>query len=103
MKILYLIMMYISVYPIAMRLVHCCENRPVLSSWIASVRTTNVYEETSLGIFREKNDDETLGDFANDAYSMDNRRIAIWGRYLGRHVRHQLSYGEYCGLPSGIK
>ncbi|VDC01027.1 unnamed protein product [Peniophora sp. CBMAI 1063] len=77
MKILYLVMMYIAAFPIAM-----------------SVRATNVYEEKSLGIFEEEVDeDKALEDIENEAaYPESDGRVAIWGRYLGRHVRHQLSY-----------
>ncbi|KZV64154.1 TrkH-domain-containing protein [Peniophora sp. CONT] len=77
MKVIYLIMMYIAAYPIAM-----------------SVRSTNVYEEKSLGIFEEEEDEEkVMEDIENDAaYPESDGRVAIWGRYLGRHVRHQLSY-----------
>ncbi|KAI0026984.1 cation transporter, partial [Vararia minispora EC-137] len=72
-KILYLVMVYVAAYPIAM-----------------SVRATNVYEERSLGVF-EEDDSETV--IENDAdYPENESRVAIWGRYLGRHVRHQLSY-----------
>ena len=59
------------------------------------VRSTNVYEEKSLGIFEEEEDeDEAMEDIEDDAaYPKSDGRVAIWGRYLGRHVRHQLSYG----------
>lgn len=54
-----------------------------------SVRSTNVYEERSLGIFEDENDDqENLAD-----YPENDSRVAVWGRYLGRHVRRQLSFG----------
>ncbi|KZV62678.1 TrkH-domain-containing protein [Peniophora sp. CONT] len=77
MKILYLIMMFIAAYPITM-----------------SVRATNVYEEKSLGIFKEEEEeDKLINDIENDAaYPESDGRVAIWGRYLGRHVRHQLSH-----------
>jgi hypothetical protein len=54
-----------------------------------SVRSTNVYEERSLGIFEEEH-----MDIENEAdYPTTDSRVAIWGRYLRRHVRRQLSYG----------
>ena len=52
-----------------------------------SVRSTNVYEELSLGVFPE--DDRLLeGD----------SRIAIWGNYILQHASTQLSFGK--GVPS---
>jgi hypothetical protein len=53
------------------------------------VRTTNVYEERSLGIFEDENDD-----IENEVdYPATDSRVAIWGRYLSRHTRQQLSFG----------
>ena len=53
------------------------------------MRSSNVYEERSLGIFEAENDD-----IENEAdYPATDSRVAIWGRYLGRHVRRQLSFG----------
>ncbi|TFY79418.1 hypothetical protein EWM64_g4595 [Hericium alpestre] len=73
-KILYLVMMYVSAYPIAM-----------------SIRATNVYEEKSLGIFdEESDDDESIEDEAD--YPKTESRVSIMGRYLGRHVRRQLAF-----------
>ncbi|KAG6335404.1 hypothetical protein ID866_3678 [Astraeus odoratus] len=66
---MYVIMMYISVYPIAL-----------------SVRSTNVYEEQSLGVFRDEDSDE------EDDFEPTGSRIAIWGRYLTMHARRQLSF-----------
>ncbi|KAL0955885.1 hypothetical protein HGRIS_002083 [Hohenbuehelia grisea] len=69
-KFLYVIMMYISVYPIAM-----------------SVRSTNVYEQQSLGIFHdpEESDDE-------DDFQAEGPRVTVWSRYLAMHVRRQLAF-----------
>ena len=54
-----------------------------------SVRSTNVYEEHSLGIFEDENDDQE-----NEAdHPESDSGVAVWGRYLGRHVRRQLSFG----------
>jgi hypothetical protein len=55
----------------------------------SSVRSTNVYEERSLGIFEAESDN--IEDEAD--YPANELRIAIWGRYLGRHMRRQLSFG----------
>ncbi|CDO78022.1 hypothetical protein BN946_scf184907.g12 [Trametes cinnabarina] len=70
-KVLYVLMMYVSVYPIAM-----------------SVRSTNVYEEKSLGIFPDEDDltpDEAFSSTAGN-------RASVWGRYLAMHARKQLSF-----------
>ena len=48
-----------------------------------SVRSTNVYEEQSLGVFHE-----------DDWHLEGDSRIAIWGNYLLQHSRTQLSFGE---------
>ncbi|KAJ3511772.1 hypothetical protein NLJ89_g3904 [Agrocybe chaxingu] len=67
-KVLFVIMMYISVYPIAM-----------------SVRSTNVYEERSLGVFpKDLEDDE---DFVPHG-----SRMTVWSRYLAMHARKQLAF-----------
>jgi len=62
-------MMYISVYPIAM-----------------SVRSTNVYEERSLGIYEDNIsiDEEDL--------SLSGNRVTVWGNYLAMHARKQLAF-----------
>ncbi|GBE80755.1 Low-affinity potassium transport protein [Sparassis crispa] len=67
-KVLYVIMMYISVYPIAM-----------------SVRSTNVYEERSLGVFKED-------DSIDETFNPSGNRVTVWGRYLASHMRKQLSF-----------
>ncbi|ETW74843.1 potassium transporter [Heterobasidion irregulare TC 32-1] len=69
-KVLYVIMMYISVYPIAM-----------------SVRSTNVYEEKSLGIYPEEDDSDDEDDF-----TPSGGRITVWSRYLAMHARKQLAF-----------
>ncbi|KAG7091119.1 hypothetical protein E1B28_010173 [Marasmius oreades] len=64
-------MMYISVYPIAM-----------------SVRSTNVYEEQSLGVYPGSHpDDEESFDHA-----ADTSRVTMWSRYLTMHARRQLAF-----------
>jgi len=47
-----------------------------------SVRSTNVYEEQSLGVFHE-----------DDWHLEGDSRIAIWGNYILQHSRTQLSFG----------
>ncbi|KAF8891820.1 cation transport protein-domain-containing protein [Infundibulicybe gibba] len=69
-KVMYVVMMYISVYPIAM-----------------SVRSTNVYEEQSLGVF----DDEDESDDEDD-FEPTGPRMTVWSRYLAMHARRQLAF-----------
>lgn len=63
MPVLYMVMMYISVFPIAI-----------------SIRRTNVYEEKSLGVYHDKRDDDEM---ANDPSAVS---------YVGTHLRRQLSF-----------
>jgi len=70
-KVLYVVMMYVSVYPIAM-----------------SVRSTNVYEEKSLGIFHE-DDNHSMDE---DNFVPTGSRATVWSRYLAMHARKQLSF-----------
>jgi hypothetical protein len=63
MPVLYMVMMYISVFPIAI-----------------SIRRTNVYEEKSLGVYHDKKDDDEM---ANDPSAVS---------YVGTHLRRQLSF-----------
>ncbi|PVG02545.1 TrkH-domain-containing protein [Serendipita vermifera] len=79
-KVLYVIMMYVSVYPIAM-----------------SVRSTNVYEEKSLGIFNEaagndSEDSSLLSDEEKFRHRRGESRTKIWGEYLLWHARQQLAF-----------
>lgn len=55
-RVLYVIMMYISVYPIAL-----------------SVRATNVYEERSLGLYNEESDD----------VEMSEKGVSAVAKYVG--------------------
>ncbi|KAG8896927.1 low affinity potassium transporter, partial [Tulasnella sp. 408] len=66
---------YVAVYPVAL-----------------SVRSTNVYEEQSLGIFETEPKDEE--DFEPE---LRESRGKLWGRYLAMHARRQLSFGEIRG------
>ncbi|OCF73744.1 potassium ion transporter [Kwoniella mangroviensis CBS 8886] len=67
-KVLYVIMMYVSVYPIAL-----------------SVRATNVYEEKSLGLFGEEDDDE----YGAEGEGEGAQAVA---KYIGWHARRQLAF-----------
>ncbi|KAK0195856.1 cation transport protein-domain-containing protein [Armillaria mellea] len=69
-KVLYVVMMYVSVYPIAM-----------------SVRSTNVYEEQSLGVYRETKESE-----GESAFEPTGPRVTVWSRYLAMHARKQLAF-----------
>ncbi|KDR65851.1 hypothetical protein GALMADRAFT_162346 [Galerina marginata CBS 339.88] len=68
---LYVVMMYIAVYPVAL-----------------SIRTTNVYEERSLGVFEAPPDDEDEEPADLDRIPSGKERV---GRYIGWHLRRQLS------------
>ncbi|KAJ4483537.1 cation transport protein-domain-containing protein [Lentinula aciculospora] len=65
-KVLYVIMMYISV----------CD-----------VRSTNVYEEQSLGVYRDPMDEQEDPDF-----QFTGPRMTVWSKYLTMHARKQLSF-----------
>jgi hypothetical protein len=54
-----------------------------------SVRSTNVYEEHSLGIYPDDRKGLDL-----DEQDSDQSRIKIWGRYLAIHVQKQLAFGK---------
>ncbi|GAA5828114.1 hypothetical protein JCM11251_002595 [Rhodosporidiobolus azoricus] len=68
-QLLYVIMMYIAVYPIAV-----------------SIRTTNVYEEKSMGVYDE--------DFDEDPDDVEARfeRSHSATQYIGYHARKQLAF-----------
>jgi hypothetical protein len=51
-----------------------------------SVRSTNVYEEQSLGIFQDEDEDE-------DGFQAVGSRVTVWSRYLAMHARKQLAFG----------
>ncbi|KAF7782717.1 hypothetical protein Agabi119p4_2093 [Agaricus bisporus var. burnettii] len=68
-QVLYLIMMYITVIPIAL-----------------SVRSSNVYEEQALGVYKPEDDPEVLFETAGGS------RMRIWGRYFAMHARRQLAF-----------
>ena len=57
-----------------------------------SVRATNVYEEKSLGVYQESPSYDELNDDAHWNRPTESR-VAIWGKYLVRHARRQLSFG----------
>lgn len=61
-------MMYIAAYPVMM-----------------VVRSTNVYEDASVAVA-----DSEPNDIESDSI-MENGQV-VWGRFLSRHIRHQLEY-----------
>ncbi|KAI0629974.1 TrkH-domain-containing protein [Trametes polyzona] len=73
-QVLSVVMMYIAIYPIAM-----------------SVRATNVYEAKSLGVYESDSEDDEINDDEHWNRPSESR-VAIWGRYLMRHARRQLSF-----------
>lgn len=66
MPVLYMIMMYIGVFPIAI-----------------SIRRTNVYEERSLGVYHDNKKDDDDENNPQDVTAMS---------YVGTHLRRQLSF-----------
>ncbi|KDQ18289.1 hypothetical protein BOTBODRAFT_154177 [Botryobasidium botryosum FD-172 SS1] len=75
---LLVVLMYVAVYPIAI-----------------SIRSTNVYEETSLGIFDSPPDQKF------EEPELDGSRGERVGKYLGWHVRRQLA-NDVWWLVGGI-
>ena len=55
------------------------------------MRSTNVYEENSLGIYPE--DDDEDDEIDEQALDVKEHRVQIWGRHLMRHLQKQLSFG----------
>ncbi|KDQ09512.1 hypothetical protein BOTBODRAFT_148102 [Botryobasidium botryosum FD-172 SS1] len=76
--VLYVVLMYVAVYPIAI-----------------SIRSTNVYEETSLGIF------ESPPDQKFEEPELEGSPGERVGKYLGWHVRRQLA-NDVWWLVGGI-
>lgn len=68
---LYVVMMYIAIYPVAL-----------------SIRSTNVYEERSLGVFEKPPDDED--EEPEELHKIESRKERV-GRYVGWHLRRQMS------------
>lgn len=51
-----------------------------------------MYQERSLGVFPHEIGDDYADALENSA---DSNRVAIWGKYLMRHVQKQLTFGAY--------
>ena len=56
-----------------------------------SVRSTNVYEEQSLGVFHESDIDDDL----EEGFETSGPRMSVWSRYLAMHARRQLAFGKF--------
>jgi hypothetical protein len=52
-----------------------------------SVRSTNVYEEKSLGVFGD--DDESIDE---ETLTITGPPVTVWSRYLAFHIRKQFSF-----------
>ena len=72
-----------------MRCEHLWSPHRAIFDHITSVRSTNVYEEQSLGIYPEDEDDDMSS----------SGRTGIWGHYLKTHARRQLSFGKISTHP----
>lgn len=66
-----------------------------------SVRSTNVYEEKSLGIYAEDEDEEDEEDEIASAAARGSR-MTVWSRYLAMHARKQLAFGT-CIMLSNFR
>lgn len=72
---LFLIMMYIAPYPIAL-----------------AVRSSNVYQDRSLGIYEEEEDSDDEDEKEREFERDKRAKPVVWGSYLAWHARRQLSY-----------
>lgn len=73
--------MYIAVYPVAL-----------------SIRSTNVYEEQSLGVWEAEPEDEDEEPALRETQGSRGERI---GKYFGWHLRRQVAYDIWwlvCGI-----
>lgn len=64
------------------------------SFFLKSVRSTNVYEEQSLGVFHD------IEDEVEEEFETSGPRMRVWSRYLAMHARRQLAFGKFsifCG------
>lgn len=73
--------------PVAMRFASIFKVNLEANARIISVRSTNVYEDQSLGVFADDDDSEEWEP------NREQPRIAIWGQYLAWHARRQLAFG----------
>lgn len=71
-----------------MRFAFCKNIVPNTSDLAFSVRSTNVYEEQSLGVFKDAEEDDD-----EDEFESAGPRVTVWSRYLAMHARKQLAFG----------
>ena len=64
-----------------------CVNAVLRTFLWLSVRSTNVYEERSIGVF-EVGDDDLVKE-----PSTDGPRVRVWGRHLAWHAKKQFANG----------
>jgi hypothetical protein len=55
-----------------------------------------VYEEQSLGVFRDNDDSD---DDEDNFKPTGENRITVWSRYLAMHARKQLAFGIISAAP----
>lgn len=66
----------------------------------SSVRSTNVYEEKSLGVYRDDEEEEyEEEDFERE---VQGSRMMVWSQYLAMHARKQLAFGTSPPPPFSI-
>jgi hypothetical protein len=58
-----------------------------LTNCSLSVRATNVYEERSLGVYKDH------ASIDEEKISSSGNGVTIWGNYLAMHARRQLAFG----------
>lgn len=61
-----------------------------------SVRSTNVYEENSIGVYHDEEESINVNE---DGTNATGNRATVWSRYLAMHARKQLSFGENSSTP----
>ncbi|KAG8784293.1 low affinity potassium transporter [Serendipita sp. 397] len=74
-QVLFVIMMYIAPYPIALAL-----------------RSTNVYQDRSLGVYEEEEDSDEEEEKEEELAKEHKSRPSVWGSYLAWHAKRQLAY-----------
>lgn len=53
------------------------------------MRSTNVYEEQSLGVYPDDDDSDD-----EDEFVPSGPRMTVWSKYLAMHARRQLAFGK---------
>lgn len=55
---------------------------------MCSVRSTNVYEQQSLGVYPDDEEQE------EEDFNPHGDRVTVWSKYLTMHARRQLAFGR---------